>query len=249
MSDSPNLDFWHQRYTQQVGWTLETRRYIFRQIGLEKFAAILEVGSGTGAILSSLYQDGYTHLFGLDIDRAALDKSALGDCVCGDAHQSPFPSNSFSLSLCHFLLLWVKDPFKVIREMHRVTLPGGWVVALAEPDYSRRIDAPAELKPLGAAQSESLAAQGADVSIGARLGDLFQRAELADIETGVIMPWAPGLFTDEEFELEWAVLRRDLAGRISDTQLQHWYDLDRLAAIRGDRQHYVPIHFAFGQKT
>jgi len=64
MSDSPNLDFWHQRYTQQAGWTLEARRYIFRQIGLEKFAAILEVGSGTGAILSSLYQDGYTHLFG-----------------------------------------------------------------------------------------------------------------------------------------------------------------------------------------
>lgn len=244
-----DLDFWHQRYTQQAGWTLAARRYIFRQIGLEKTAAILEVGSGTGAILSSLYHDGYTHLFGLDMDQAALARSTQGFGVCADAHHLPFPAESFSLTFCHFVLLWVKDSLKVVREMRRVTLPGGWVVALAEPDYSRRNDAPAELEPLGAAQSESLAAQGADVSIGARLGDLFQRAELADIETGVIMPWAPGLFTDEEFELEWAVLRRDLAGRISDTQLQHWYDLDRLAAIRGDRQHYVPIHFAFGQKT
>jgi len=249
MNDSTNLDFWHQRYAQQAGWTLETRRYIFRQIGLEKSAAILEVGSGTGAVLSSLHQDGYTHLFGLDIDRSALDRSTQGFGVCADAHQPPFPSNSFSLTFCHFVLLWVKDPLKVVLEMRRVALPGGWVVALAEPDYSRRMDAPADLEPLGAAQSESLAAQGADISIGARLGELFYQVGLTNIETGAIQPQTPELFTVEEFELEWAVMRRDLAGRVSEIQIQRWYDLDRLAAIRGDRRRYVPVHFAFGQKT
>ena len=244
---SGDLNFWHQRYNQQAGWTLEARRYIFRQIGLKKSTPILEVGSGTGAVLSSLYQDGYTQLWGLDIDRAALKRTAYGCAICGDAHHLPFSSGSLSLTLCHFLLLWVKDPLTVLCEMRRVTLPGSWVVALAEPDYTHRIDEPAELKPLGAAQTDSLAAQCADVSIGARLGELFHQAGLANIENGVIRPKAPALFTDEEFELEWTVLRRDLAGRIPETQFQRWYNLDRLAAIRGERQQYVPIHFAFGQ--
>jgi SAM-dependent methyltransferase len=247
MADSPNLDFWHLRYTQQAGWTSEARRYIFRQIGVNKSASILEVGSGTGAVLSSLYNDGYTHLFGLDIDRAAMAKSAHGVGVNADAHHLPFPSGTFSVTICHFLMLWVKNPLFVLEELRRTTRPGGWTVALAEPDYSHRTDKPAELEPLGAAQTASLIAQGADVSIGARLGELFRRAGLENIEMGVITPQVPELFTGEEFELEWAVLRRDLAGRAHESQLQHWYDLDRLAGIRGNRQRYVPVHFAFGQ--
>lgn len=243
-----DLDFWHKRYTQQVSWTLEARRYIFRKIGLDKRAPILEVGSGTGALLSCLYQDDYAHFISVDIDLPALEFSNLASSVCADAHHLPFSSDSFALAICHFLLLWVDDPLAVLKEMHRVVLPGGWVAALAEPDYHARVDQPEELAQLGKDQTGALAARGADIAIGARLGELFHQAGLQNVETGVIEPQAPGLFTDEEFELEWAVLRRDLAGRISEIELQRWYDLDRLAAIRGERQHYVPIHFAFGQK-
>ncbi|MBM3138430.1 MAG: methyltransferase domain-containing protein [Chloroflexi bacterium] len=242
-----DLDFWHTRYTQQVGWTLAARRYIFDQIQLDKAARILETGSGTGALLSSLHHDGYAHLYGLDIDLPSLLFSSHNHAVCADAHHLPFLTNSFNLAICHFLLLWVRDPLTVIKEMSRVTQPGGWVVALAEPDYSRRVDKPDELAGLGKAQTESLSAQGADVAIGSRLENLFFQAGMEKIETGIIQPQAPGIFTDEEFELEWAVLRRDLAERVTGDQLQRWYDLDRLAAICGDRQHYVPIQFAFGK--
>jgi SAM-dependent methyltransferase len=242
-----DLEFWHARYAQQVGWTLAARRYIFEQIGLKKSSTILEAGSGTGALLSSLHQDGYAHSTGLDIDLPSLLFSAPHREVCGDAHHLPIAQSAVSLAICHFLLLWVRDPQAVICEMQRSIHPGGWVVALAEPDYTRRVDKPKELADMGKAQTEALTAQGADVSIGARLGELFHRAGLENIETGVIQPQEPGIFTDEEFEMEWAVLRRDLAGRVPENQLQRWYDLDRLAAIRGDRQHYVPIHFAFGQ--
>jgi SAM-dependent methyltransferase len=242
-----DLDFWHKRYTQQVGWTLATRRYIFEQIGLDKSSQILEVGSGTGALISSLHKDGYAHYLGLDIDLLSLVFSASQREVCGDAHLLPFKSGVFDLVICHFLLLWVRNPLTAINEMQRSIHPGGWVVALAEPDYTQRADQPSELAEMGKIQADALISQGADVAIGARLGELFHQAGLSNIETGVIQPQEQGLFTDEEFEMEWAVLRRDLVGRVPDSQIQKWYDLDRLAAIRGDRQHYVPIHFAFGQ--
>jgi SAM-dependent methyltransferase len=244
-----DLDFWHKRYTQQVGWTLATRRYIFEQIGLDKSSQILEVGSGTGALISSLHKDGYALYLRLDIDLLSLVFSASQREVCGDAHLLPFKSGVFDLVICHFLLLWVRDPQAVICEMQRSIHPGGWVVALAEPDYTQRVDQPSELAEMGKIQTDALIGQGADVSIGGNLGELFYQTGLEKIETGVIQPQAPGLFTDEEFELEWVVLRRDLAGRVLENQLQRWYDRDRLAAIRGDRQHYVPIHFAFGQKS
>ena len=242
-----DLDFWHQRYTQQVGWTFEARRYIFDQIKLNNSSTILEVGSGTGALLSSLLYDGYAQLTGLDIDFASLKKSSFVRAVCGDAHQLPFPPGAFSLVICHFLLLWVRDPLVVLKEMRRVVRTGGWVVALAEPNYTQRVDTPSELAELGKAQTDALASLGADVDIGSNLGELFYQAGLVNVETGIIQPQEPSLFTDEEFELEWAVLRRDLAGRVSENQLQRWYDIDRLAAIRGESQHYVPIHFAFGE--
>ena len=243
-----DLDFWHHRYTQQVGWTLEARRYIFDQIKLDKSSTILEVGSGTGALLSSLHNDGYAHLTGIDIDLPSLEMSSISYSICADAHHLPYPPGAFDLAICHFLLLWVRDPLKVIHEMRRIVHPGDWVIALAEPDYTQRVDKPDELTEMGKAQTDALASQGADVSIGGGLGDLFYQAGLVNIETSVIQPQEPGIFTDEEFELEWAVLRRDLTGRVPEGQLQRWYDLDRLAAIRGDRQHYVPIHFASGQK-
>lgn len=243
-----DLDFWHKRYAQQVSWTLEARRYIFDQIKLDKSASILEVGSGTGALLSSLLEDGYAHTSGLDIDFSSLERYSSSSAICADAHQLPFKNGAYTLVICHFLLLWVRDPLVVVREMRRAVRPGNWVVALAEPDYTRRVDQPKELQPMGEAQTKALAGQGADVSIGSRLGELFHQAGFSNIETGVIQPQVPGLFTDEEFEMEWAVLRRDLAGRVPDDQIQTWYDLDRLAAIRSDRQHYVPVHFAFGQK-
>ena len=223
------------------------RRYIFDQIGLETSSTILEVGSGTGALLTSIHQDGYAHCKGLDIDLPSLLFSLSNQEICADAHHLPIKSGVFDLAICHFLLLWVRDPQAVICEMQRAVHPGGWVVALAEPDYTQRADKPDELAEMGKAQTDALIGQSADVSIGMRLGKLFHQAGFSSVDTGVIQPQEPGLFTDEEFELEWAVLRRDLVGSVPENQLQRWYDLDRLAAIRGDRQHYVPIHFGFGQ--
>jgi ubiquinone/menaquinone biosynthesis C-methylase UbiE len=51
----------------------------------------------------------------------------------GDASQLPYPDASFDLLFTRYMLLHVSDPLVVLREMFRVTRPGGFVVAY-EPD-------------------------------------------------------------------------------------------------------------------
>ena len=127
-------------------------------------------------------------LHGLDLDPTRLADAARhvpqAKLVCGDALGLPYPAEVFEITFCHFLLLWVPDPLQALLEMRRVTRPGGYVLALAEPDYNSRVDKPDPLAPLGRWQAESLRRQGADPGLGARLAELFRQAGIPPIETG-----------------------------------------------------------------
>ena len=180
---------WHTRFTQQARWTADLRRYLFGKTGLDRAKRILEVGCGTGAVLTTLYTL-QGHPFGLDINSTFL-KQAAGHTpgvtlVQGDAHYLPFAGGQFECVYCHFTLLWVADPARVLIEARRLIRSGGWVLALAEPDYGGRIDYPEALVKTGRLQAESLRRQGADIHLGRRLGALFHQAGLLNIETGVV---------------------------------------------------------------
>jgi len=162
-----------------------------------------------------------------------------------DAFALPYPQGSFDITYCHFLLLWVKDPLVVLREMKRVTR--GHVLALAEPDYSARVDKPAELAPLGQWQTQALRTQGADVSLGSHVADLFDQAGIRIRETGLMDPWPRAAFTVADLEAEWIILRHDLADTVSAPDLESLRRLDAIAHERGERILYVPTYFAWGQ--
>lgn len=240
---------WHARYSAQAAWTRDLRRYLLRRAGLSSARRVLEVGCGTGAILSGISSPAALH--GLDIDPAAL--AACGMHVpaafrtCGDAHALPYPVAAFDIVFCHFLLLWVGDPLQVVREMKRVARPGGHVLALAEPDYSARVDRPAALEPLGRWQAESLRRQGADPGFGARLAGTFLQAGLEVVETGTIQAKRKNSFSSVERALEWAVLESDLGGFVAAGELQRLKALDEAAWQRGERTLHVPTHFAWGR--
>ena len=70
------------------------------------------------------------------------------------------PGIRLTISLCHFLLLWLQDPIAVLLEMKRVTRPGGAILILAEPDYTHRIDFPDELAILENYKANSLVKTG-----------------------------------------------------------------------------------------
>lgn len=239
---------WHTRYAQQAAWTRALRNYIFEKINPSVDSRLLEVGCGTGAVLSEVPAQHEVH--GLDIDPAALAECRIhvpgARLLQADAVQLPYSDKAFDIVYSHFLLLWVRDPLRVLQEMKRVTRPGGSVMALAEPDYLKRIDRPAELIPLGEWQTEALVRQGADPGLGARLAELFFEAGIPIRETGTIQSQEREA-SGEDWEIEWEVIESDLKGSVSDPDIQKMKHLDQQARKAGTRILHVPTHFAWGQ--
>ena len=240
---------WHHRYLQQATWTSDLRAYLFDKTGLPQACRVLEVGCGTGAILSTLRTSASLH--GLDLDAAALNEAhshaPTAFLTRGDAHSLPYSNRSFDVTYCHFLLLWVNDPLQALTEMKRVTKSNGYVLAIAEPDYTARSDQPDELAALGKWQNESLQRQGADISIGARLADLFFRAGIRIIETGAIQSRENDALSSEEWQNEWAVIESDLSESVTKKEIARLKKLDKAARIRRTRVLNVPTYFTWGQ--
>lgn len=240
---------WHQRYLQQAQWTRDLRAYVFEKAGLEKAGRVLEVGCGTGAILADLPAHVSSH--GLDIDSRALAQCHIhapsAALVRGNGLVLPYQNETFDIVYCHFFLLWVRDPLQALLEMKRVAKMGAHIIAFAEPDYTARVDQPAELIPLGKWQTESLRRQRADPSLGSGLSDLFFRTDIRINETGTLQN-AVESPSSAEWENEWAVLQSDLEGFISSEEIRKMKNLDQQARARRARVLQVPTYFAWGQR-
>jgi SAM-dependent methyltransferase len=241
---------WHRRFTQQARWTQDLRDYLYQQVEIENARRVLEVGCGTGAVLADL--PSVTPLrVGLDIDRnflkAATRNSVQAELNQGDARKLPYREACFDITYCHFLLLWMEDPIHILREMVRVTRPGGAVLAMAEPDYGGRIDHPEELTIVGQWQQESLQQQGADPLMGRKLAGLFSELGLRSVEIGALGGQWSGDPDWEAWGSEWAVLESDYAKTLQDSEA--WKvlkDIDRSAYERGERILFVPTFYAWG---
>jgi len=229
---------WHKRYSQQAQWTRELRAYVFNKINLNESSRVLEVGCGTGAILSGLPKSKLIH--GLDIDPISLalckEHIPFANLTRGNALYLPYADNAFDVVYCHFLLLWVDDPLQALLEMKRVTKQDGYIIAFAEPDYEHRIDQPDELIPLGKWQTAALRRQGADPSLGTRLAESFFQAGIKLIETGSIQSVMNDPSIEEQAD-EWAVIEADI---------QEMKKLDAVAWANKTRVLHVPTYFAWG---
>ena len=241
---------WARRFEQQAAWTAQLRRHLYQQVDLGGSGRILEVGCGPGAVLRDLPPLPSGSIHGLDIALGHLLLAAArlpGPLLtCGDVHRLPYRSASFDAVLCHYFLLWVQPPYALL-EMVRVTRLGGYILALAEPDYGGRIDYPPELVELGARQRVALASQGADPDFGRKLSACFHAAGLRHIRTGVIGGYWAGPPQEADHRLEWAALRSDLAGQYTSAELDHLEKVDGAAWQSGTRTLYVPTFYAVGQ--
>lgn len=239
-----NLELAHRRYTEQAAWTLQAQRRLLAQAGLANAKRVLEVGCGTGAILRNVNIAPDGELFGIDIDREALHMARqvapAATLLAGDAHSLPFSAGSFDIAFCHFVVLWLRQPALALAEMRRVVRPGGAVIAIAEPEYSGRIDKPAELEALGKGQTAALIAQGADPAIGGKLEQLFKQAGLQLIDAGMLS--SEGESTDSDLEHE--VLQADLRDK---AELEHLLRLDAAAWKAGTRVLQVPTFYALAR--
>ncbi len=243
------LAAWHQRYLQQAGWTREVRQHLFAKANLPPKAQVLEVGCGTGAVMSQIATETQYDQTGIDIDYPSLvfaqETCPKSDLTQADGHLLPFANSSFDAVYCHYLLLWVDDPLQVLREMHRVTRSGGAVIALAEPDHASRIDAPTPLDELGRLQTVALATQGANIGMGRLLSETFQKAGLELVLNGLLgAEWSPSEQMPDG--LEWKTIRSDLAEVMSAVELSRYQAVDQAAWETGTRVLFVPTFYAVG---
>lgn len=252
LRQAPPLEFWHQRYEQQARWTQAVRARAYGQVGLAQAERVLEVGSGTGVLTRELHRWTEAQVVGLDLSRPALSFTRGHDpatrLVQGDGRALPFADDAFDAAIAHYLLLWVRQPERLLQEMVRILRPGGALMCLAEPDYGGRIDHPSRLASLGRRQAHALQRSGAQPDIGRRLPGLLARAGLVDLHAGILgAEWTPGLSPDD-LRVECSVLALDCglptSGRVFETLIE-----EEAAAWRsGDRVLFVPTFYAYGRK-
>ncbi|MFX4263475.1 class I SAM-dependent methyltransferase [Pelotomaculum propionicicum] len=111
---------------------------VMQRIKMQPFRSILDIGCGTGAMLSlviSEYKD--IQACGIDLSENMIEKAAgLLDSrvqlVVGDSDYLPWADNSFDLAVCNSSFHHFPEPTKVLNEIRRVLTPGGRMI-IADP--------------------------------------------------------------------------------------------------------------------
>lgn len=113
-------------------WWFVGRRRLFRDViarlGLDRGAAVLDVGTGSGSNLRLLGEMGFADFAGLDHHDAAIywcERKNLGHVHKGDITGIPFADGSFDLVLATDVIEHVDDDMAALREIRRILKPGG----------------------------------------------------------------------------------------------------------------------------
>jgi ubiquinone/menaquinone biosynthesis C-methylase UbiE len=112
-------------------WTEQTHPYILAELKLETISAILDIGCGTGTLLSKV--DGDIRKAGLDLSPEMLKKARdkLGaevDLRVGDSEKLPWPKDSFDAVTINLSFHHYEHPETVLTEVHRVLKNNGRVI-------------------------------------------------------------------------------------------------------------------------
>ncbi len=180
-----------ESYDRFMGrWSRPLAAELVRLVDPQQGQRVLDVGCGpgslTGALVSRLGVAGV-----VAIDPAAPFVAAARERFAGvEVHQGwaeslPFDDDSFDLALAQLVVHFMTDPVAGLREMARVTRPGG-VVATSLWDHDT---GPGPLTPFWAAARQlSPAAQEAPgpTATRDRLLDLAGRAGWRDVEHTVL---------------------------------------------------------------
>ena len=235
----PDLFRLDDRYSLQTEWTRPLREYIMKKLPRGKRISILEVGSGTGALIRSIRSElaeRVVFIAGADQDPEVNGFAAeRGGAVfiTAKGEQLPFGDGCFDFVCCHFLLLWNSDPAAILREMRRVTVSSGICAALAEPCYAEMQAAPDPLYKLACRQREALAAQGADTGTGRELGRYFRESGFRRTEFGAY----------ERTVMTRTFLEREIDRMAEDTGLEPFRIPEDGACY-----YHVPTYYAFAEK-
>jgi 2-polyprenyl-3-methyl-5-hydroxy-6-metoxy-1,4-benzoquinol methylase len=120
----------------QYWWSNRFYAMLARRYG-KRGARLLEVGSGLGHLVGQLEDTFQT--YGMDLNHWAVKKSKAvvqrTSLQTASAQELPFADASFNLVIIKHIVEHLPDPARAIREIGRVTEPGGTLI-LATPNLS-----------------------------------------------------------------------------------------------------------------
>ncbi len=164
---------------------------------------IVDVGCGPGDFTTYLAKlsGGRSKIIGIDSNPKSI-KAAIADTKkarlshvisykIGDVYKIPVNDNYADLACCRTLLMHLTDPLKAVKELTRITNPGGAVVAVElgkmssfhdpnDEKFTRLADQAWEAWVKGLRKLE-----GKDFRIGEKLPGIFHRAGLTSIKAEV----------------------------------------------------------------
>jgi len=170
----------------------------------------------------------------------AREMGALVETCAADARAIPLADESFDRALCHWVLLHVEHPTKVIAEMMRVVRPGGLVMCV-EVDWDTSIAHPGD-REITRRILRASCDRHIDGCTGRALLPWFRRLGLENVECLPIVDFDDGSQGDawREYLRERASLART-AGAVTDAEARAWCD-----AI-DDGYHAKTAFFSFTQ--
>ena len=171
---------YYEAFIRELDYTKAFREEIYKKVGLKGARRVLEVGFRQGWITEEIRRhtdaqitaidpdhinvaDASEKIEGVEFFRDATDKLSMRD-------------ESFDVVFCHYFFIWKKQPFKALMELRRVCKNNGYIVALAEPEYSGWIEYP-DLE-LGKYFYEAIKKEGGNPRIGKELLSIFSSAGL-----------------------------------------------------------------------
>ncbi|MBP1242358.1 SAM-dependent methyltransferase [Frigoribacterium sp. PvP120] len=142
----------HESVLRSHAWRTVANSAAYLEAELVPGRRVLDVGSGPGTITVDIAERvAPGRVVGVDAAEVVVEQArALAaerglttvEFVVADLFALPFDDDSFDVVHAHQVLQHVGDPVAALREMRRVTVPGG-VVAAREVDYHGTVWAPA----------------------------------------------------------------------------------------------------------
>ncbi len=115
-------------------WSVGRRDIVSRLVkglGTPKDADILEVGTGGGALVEDMVNDGFTGVVGIDMSPLAVRAAqgrGLSQVLQGDATALEYEDESFDLVIASDVLEHLVDERRALAEWSRVLRPGGQLI-------------------------------------------------------------------------------------------------------------------------